>query len=139
MATKIRLTRIGAKKRPFYRIIVTNSRNARDGAYIERLGTYNPLLARDDENRVVLNQERAKYWLGTGAQPTDRVARILSAAGLMERKERRSQEKAKPKAKAQQRLKEAAEAAEAAAAAAADEAKAGEPAEAESGEAPATA
>lgn len=121
MATKIRLTRMGAKKRPFYRIVVTNSRNARDGAYIERLGSYNPLLPRDDENRVVLNVERAKYWLGTGAQPTDRVARILAAAGLMERKERNNPNKAKPKAKAQMRMQEAAEAAAAAAEAAAAE------------------
>lgn len=131
MATKIRLTRMGAKKRPFYRIVVTNSRNARDGAYIERLGSYNPLLARDDENRVVLNEERAKYWLGTGAQPTDRVARILAAAGLMERKERKNPEKAKPKAKAQMRMQEAAEAAAAAAEAEAESAEGGEEAAAE--------
>ncbi len=81
MAMKIRLARGGSKKRPFYSIVATDSRMPRDGRFIEKLGTYNPLLAKDDEKRVVLNIERVTHWLSQGAQPTDRVARFLEAAG----------------------------------------------------------
>jgi len=85
MSVSIRLARGGAKKRPYYRIVVANSRSPRDGAFIEKIGSYNPLLAKDDANRVVLDTERAKHWLSVGAQPTDRVARFLDAAGVKER------------------------------------------------------
>lgn len=137
MALKIRLARGGAKKRPYYRIVVTDSRMARDGRFIERIGSYNPLLARDDEKRIELNTERAQYWLGNGAQPTDRVARFLDDLGLRGRKSRNNPEKSKPKAKAQERLamkaeaeeKARAEAAEASAAPAEDAAEAEAPAE----------
>ena len=84
MAMKIRLARGGSKKRPFYRVVAADSRMPRDGRYVEKLGTYNPLLAKDDENRVQLNMERVNYWLGEGAQPTDRVSRFLEAAGVVE-------------------------------------------------------
>ncbi|KYO49309.1 30S ribosomal protein S16 [Tistrella mobilis] len=120
MSVKIRLTRLGAKKSPVYRIVVANSRNARDGAYIEKIGTYNPLAAKDDPSRVVLNTERAQYWVGVGAQPTDRVARFLAAAGIIAKVDRSNPTKGKPKAKAQERMKEAAAAAAAAEAAAAE-------------------
>ena len=80
MATSIRLSRGGSKKRPYYKIVVTDSRSSRDGRFIERIGSYNPLLAKDDANRVVLDTERAKHWVSVGAQPTDRVARFLDAA-----------------------------------------------------------
>ena len=120
MAMKIRLARGGSKKRPFYRVVAADSRMPRDGRYIEKLGTYNPLLAKDDENRVQLNMERVNYWLGEGAQPTDRVSRFLEAAGVMEKKERANMKKGEPGKKAQERAEEkAAKAAEAAEAAAA--------------------
>jgi small subunit ribosomal protein S16 len=129
MALKIRLTRQGAKKRPFYRIVVAEASSPRDGRYIERLGTYNPMLPKDDENRVNLNSERIQYWVGNGAKPSDRVASFMAGAGLMEKPVRSNPEKAKPKAKAQERLREqeeakqaAKEAAEEAAAAPAEEA-----------------
>ena len=86
MAVKIRLTRGGAKKRPYYRIVVANSRDPRDGRFIEQIGTYNPMLPRDNENRITLKTERAQHWLSVGAQPSDRVGRFLADAGLMERK-----------------------------------------------------
>ena len=82
MSMKIRLARGGSKKRPFYSIVATDSRMPRDGRFLEKLGVYNPLLAKDSEDRVKLNAERVQYWLGQGAQPTDRVARFLEAAGL---------------------------------------------------------
>ena len=85
MAMKIRLARGGSKKRPFYRVVAADSRMPRDGRYVEKLGTYNPLLAKDSEDRVQLNMERVNYWLGQGAQPTDRVVRFLEAAGVMEK------------------------------------------------------
>jgi small subunit ribosomal protein S16 len=85
MSVRIRLARAGAKKRPFYRIIATPSRNPRDGRFIEKLGTYNPLLPDDHPERVVLNEERVRYWLGQGASPSDRVARFLHGAGITER------------------------------------------------------
>ena len=123
MAVSIRLSRGGSKKRPYYRIVVADARSPRDGNFIERLGSYNPLLAKDDVNRVVLNVERAKHWLSVGAQPTDRVARFLDVAGVRERAARNNPTKGKPGEKALERVEEqekkAAEAAEAAAAAAA--------------------
>ena len=85
MSVAIRLARGGAKKRPYYRIVVTNSRSARDGRFIEKIGTYNPLLAKDSPDRVKLDAERAKHWISVGAQPSDRVLRFLDAAGVMER------------------------------------------------------
>ena len=115
MAVSIRLARGGAKKRPYYRIVVADARSPRDGAFIEKIGAYNPLLAKDDPKRVVLDTDRAKHWLSVGALPTDRVARFLDNAGLMKRTASSNPEKAKPKAKAQERLAAAAEAAAAAA------------------------
>lgn len=120
MAVKIRLTRGGAKKRPYYRIVVADSRNPRDGRFIEQIGTYNPMLPRDNESRLTLKTDRAQHWLSVGAQPSDRVSRFLADAGLMERKAIPTQtKKDQPKAKAQERMREAAAAAEAAAEAAA--------------------
>jgi len=118
MALKIRLARGGAKKRPFYRVVVADTRAPRDGRFIEKIGTFNPLLAKDDAARVVLDVERAKHWVGVGALPTDRVARFLSDVGVLTRAARNNREKAKPKAKAQERLEAARMAAEEAAAAA---------------------
>ncbi|MAY32225.1 MAG: 30S ribosomal protein S16 [Rhodovulum sp.] len=119
MALKIRLARGGSKKRPFYRIVATDSRMPRDGRFIEKLGTYNPLLAKDSEERVKMDMERVKYWLDQGAQPTDRIARMLEAAGVLTKKERNNPKKAVPGKKAQDRAEEkAAKAAEAAEAAA---------------------
>ena len=119
MAMKIRLARGGSKKRPFYRIVAADSRMPRDGRFIEKLGTYNPLLPKDSEDRVKMNIERVQYWMGEGAQPTDRVARMLEAAGVLEKKERSNPKKAVPGKKAQERAEEkAAKAAEAAEAAA---------------------
>ena len=121
MATVLRLARAGAKKRPHYAIVATDSRNARDGRYIEQVGTYNPMLPRDHEQRTSLNAERAKYWLTVGAQPTDRVARILTAAGLMAARPYASDpKKAAPKAKAQERTRIETERAEKESAAAAE-------------------
>ena len=123
MATSIRLSRGGSKKRPYYRIVVADARSPRDGKFIEKIGTYNPLLAKDDEKRIVLDADRAKHWLSVGAQPTDRVARFLDVAGVRERPARNNPNKAKPGEKATERAEEratkAAEAEEAAAAAAA--------------------
>ena len=117
MALSIRLSRGGAKKRPYYRIVVADSRSPRDGRFIERLGTYNPLLPREHEDRVRLKEERIKYWLGEGAKPSDRVARFLGEAEIAPMPaQRNNTNKAKPKAKAQERLKEAEEAKKAAAA-----------------------
>ena len=141
MALKIRLARAGAKKRPFYRIVVADSRSPRDGRFIEKLGTYNPLLPKDNDNRVNFDSERVKHWLDRGAKPTDRVARFLSTQDLVKWQASNNPEKAKPKAKAQERMREAEEAAKAAAeeAAAAAEAPAEEAAaeEAPAEEAPA--
>ncbi|MBB4265577.1 30S ribosomal protein S16 [Roseospira visakhapatnamensis] len=126
MSLKIRLARGGAKKRPFYRVVVADSRTPRDGRFIEKLGTYNPLLPSDHEERVRLKEERVRYWIGVGAQPTDRVAKFLADAGLMDARPRTEQtKKSQPKAKAQERLREAAEKAAAAAEAAEGEASAG--------------
>ena len=136
MATKIRLARGGSKKRPFYRIVVADVRAPRDGRFIEKVGSYNPMLSKNSEDRVILDQERIKHWLGEGAQPTDRVLRFLDAAGLMKRDARNNPKKALPGKKAQERLEEAKQAEEDAKAAA-EEAKAAEAAPAE--EAPAEA
>jgi small subunit ribosomal protein S16 len=116
MSVSIRLSRGGAKKRPYYRIVVANSRSPRDGSFIEKIGSYNPLLAKDDANRVVLDVERAKHWLSVGAQPTDRVLRFLDAAGVKERSARSNPNKGKPGEKATERAEERAAKAAAAAA-----------------------
>ncbi|MEM8725152.1 MAG: 30S ribosomal protein S16 [Pseudomonadota bacterium] len=114
MAIALRLSCGGAKKRPYYRIVAADSRAPRDGKYLEQIGVYNPLLAKDDENRVKLNEDRARYWLGVGAQPSDRVLRFLDAAGIMEREARNNPQKAKPGEKATERAEEKAEKAAAA-------------------------
>ncbi|CAN1723540.1 Small ribosomal subunit protein bS16 [Hyphomicrobium sp. 1Nfss2.1] len=123
MSVKIRLARGGAKKRPYYYVVVAHGTSPRDGRYIEQVGTFNPMLKKDDENRVKLNLDRCKHWLSVGAQPTDRVARFLDAAGLMKRTASNNPAKAKPKKKRLEReaaqAEKAAKAAEAAAAAAA--------------------
>jgi small subunit ribosomal protein S16 len=116
MSLKIRLSRGGAKKRPFYRIVVADARMPRDGRFVEKIGTFDPLKAKDDANRLVLDQEKAKAWLAKGAQPTDRVLRLLDGRGLAKRPAHNNPERAKPKKKAQER----AAAAEAAAAKAAE-------------------
>jgi small subunit ribosomal protein S16 len=114
MSVKIRLSRGGAKKRPYYYIVVANSTSPRDGRYIEQIGTFDPMLKKDDPNRVKFVEERIKHWLGVGAQPTDRVLRLLDAKGLATRKASNNPEKAKPKKKAQERAAAAAEKAKAA-------------------------
>lgn len=116
MAMKIRLSRGGSKKRPFYRIVAADSRMRRDGRYIERLGTYNPLLPKDSEERVKMNMERIQYWLSEGAQPSDRIARMLEAAGVRDKAERANPNKGTPGDKAKARAEEKAEKAAAAAA-----------------------
>src|SRR6186713_2072600 len=145
MAVAIRLSRGGSKKRPYYRIVVSDSRSARDGKYLEQIGTYNPLLAKDDAGRVKLDEDRARYWLGVGAQATDRVARFLDVAGIKERAAKNNPNKGVPGDKAKERAEErAAKLAEAEEAAAApveepalDEAPAEEaPVEAAAEEAP---
>lgn len=127
MAMKIRLARGGSKKRPHYAIVATNSRMPRDGRFIEKLGVYNPLLPKDSEERVKMDMERVQYWLGQGAQPTDRIARFLEAAGAKDKTERKNLKKAEPGKKAQERAKSRAD--KAAAAAAPVEAPAEAPAE----------
>ncbi len=126
MALKIRLSRAGAKKRPFYRIVVAESRKARDGRFIERLGHFDPMLTRDNPQRVVMNQDRIKHWLASGATPSTRVQGFLHEVGLAEKPPvPKNTTKHLPKAKAQERLKAAADAAAAGAEAApAGEAKA---------------
>jgi small subunit ribosomal protein S16 len=109
MALSIRLSRGGSKKRPYYRIVVADARSPRDGKFIEKIGNYNPLLAKDDEKRIVLDADRAKHWLGVGAQPTDRVARFLDVAGVKERPARNNPSKGKPGEKATERAEERAE------------------------------
>ena len=106
MAMKIRLARGGSKKRPFYRIVAADSRMPRDGRFIEKLGTYNPLLPKDSEERVKMDVERVQYWLGQGAQPTDRIARMLEAAGVLAKTERNNPQKAEPGQKAKDRAEE---------------------------------
>ena len=115
MSLKIRLARGGAKKRPFYSIVVADARSPRDGRFIEKLGTYNPMLERGHTDRVTLKEERIRHWLGVGAQPTDRVARFFGDAGLVEKPSvKETPVKSAPKAKAQARAKETEEAAAAA-------------------------
>src|SRR6185295_9779829 len=111
MSLKIRLTRGGAKKRPYYRIVVADSRSPRDGRFIEKVGTYDPMKAKDDAARVVLDNEKIQAWLAKGAQPTDRVLRFLDAAGLLKRPARNNPQKAVPGKKAQERAAEKAAAA----------------------------
>ncbi|MEY2884373.1 MAG: ribosomal protein [Pseudomonadota bacterium] len=139
MALAIRLARGGMKKRPYYRIIVTDARNARDGKFIEKIGTYNPLLPKDSAERVKLDGERAAYWLGVGAQPSDRVARFLDAAGVRTREARVNLKKGEPGEKAKERaqiaLDKAAEAEAAAAQAIIDAKEAAEAAAAAAAEA----
>ena len=115
MAIKIRLARGGSKKRPFYSIVAADSRMPRDGRFIEKLGTYNPLLPKDHEKRIVMDVEKVKEWLAKGAQPTDRVARFLEVADVVAKKTRANMKKAEPGKKAKERAEEkAAKAAEAA-------------------------
>jgi small subunit ribosomal protein S16 len=133
MSVSMRLSRGGSKKRPYYKIVVSNSRSPRDGKFLEQVGTYNPILAKDDENRVRLIEDRVRYWLGVGAQPTDRVARILDKAGIKERAATNNPNKAVPGKKATERAEDKAEKAAAAAEAAA--AAAAAPAEAPAAEA----
>jgi small subunit ribosomal protein S16 len=114
MSLKIRLARGGAKKRPHYSIVVADSRYPRDGRFIEKIGTFNPMLAKDNAERVKLDAEKAKEWLAKGAQPTDRVERFLDAMGLLKRKARNNPEKAQPKKKAVERAAANAAAAQAA-------------------------
>lgn len=129
MAMKIRLARGGSKKRPFYRIVAADSRMPRDGRFIEKLGTYNPLLPKDSEDRIKMNLERIQYWLDKGAQPSDRISRFLESAGVAEKKERNNPQKAEPGAKAKERAEEKAGKAAAAAEEAAAPAKEEAPAE----------
>ena len=124
MSLKIRLSRAGAKKRPFYRIVIADSRFPRDGRFIEIVGTYEPILPKDHEKRTVLNVERIQHWLSRGAQPTDRVLRFLDAAGVAKRPPRNNPQKAEPGKKAQERAAAAVEAAAKAAEAPAAEAPA---------------
>lgn len=109
MAVSIRLSRGGSKKRPYYRIVVADARSPRDGNFIEKIGTYNPLLAKDSPERVKLDTDRAKHWLSVGAQPTDRVARFFDAAGVKERAARNNPKKGEPGEKAKERAEERAE------------------------------
>ena len=113
MSLKIRLSRAGANKRPFYRIVIADARMPRDGRFVEKIGTFDPLKAKDAADRLVLDQEKAKAWLAKGAQPTDRVLRLLDQLGVATRPARNNPEKAKPKKKAQERAAAAAKAAEA--------------------------
>ena len=120
MSLKIRLTRAGAKKQAYYRIVVADSRSPRDGRFIEKVGTYNPRVPHDAKDRLVVKEDRIKHWVGVGAQPSDRVQRLLSKIGLADAPTVNAQtKKDKPKAKAQERLKAAEDAAKAAAEAAA--------------------
>ena len=138
MALKIRLARGGSKKRPFYSVVVADVRSPRDGRFIEKLGTFNPLLAKDNEQRVVLDKERVEHWLANGAKPTDRVLRFLDEMGILKREARNNPKKALPGKKAQERIAEKkAKEEEAAEAAKAAEEEAKAAAEAPAEEAPA--
>jgi len=140
MALSIRLTRGGAKKRPFYRIVVADSRSPRDGRFIEKIGHYDPMVAKDHPQRVVIDAERAKHWISVGAQPSDRVARFFGAADIIPMpKYNETPKRSAPKAKAQERVKAAeAAAAKAAEAAAAPKEEAPAEAPAEAAETPAS-
>ena len=136
MSVSLRLSRGGSKKRPYYKIVVANSRAPRDGKYLEQVGTYNPLLAKDDVNRVRLTEDRVRYWLGVGAQPTDRVARLLDKHGIKERAATNNPNQGVPGKKSKERAEDrAAKAAEAAAALAAASAPVEAPVEAPADEA----
>ena len=111
MALTIRLARVGAKKRPQFRVVVADSRYPRDGRFIEKLGTYNPMLPKDSKERVTLEIERIKHWISKGAQPSDRVLRFLDAAGVVKRKPRNNPEKAIPRAERKAKAEAAKEAA----------------------------
>ena len=137
MALKIRLARGGSKKRPYYRIVVAEATSPRDGRYVEKVGTYNPMLNKDDENRVRLIEDRVKHWLSVGALPTDRVARFLDAAGILKREPRNNPNKGKPGQKRLDREAAAAEAKAAAEEAAKAEAEAAKAAAEEAANAPA--
>lgn len=143
MSVKIRLARGGSKKRPYYYIVASDVRSPRDGRYIERVGSYNPMLPKDSEDRVRLNTERIKHWLSVGAKPTDRVARFLDAAELLKREAKNNPNKAKPRKKAQERMaaeeEKKREAEEAAKSAAEEAAGGGESGASEGGEAEAPA
>ena len=128
MSVSLRLSRGGSKKRPYYKIVVANSRAPRDGKYLEQVGTYNPLLAKDDANRVRLVEDRVRYWIGVGAQATDRVARMLDKAGIVERAPTNNPSKGEPGKKAKDRAEEKAEKAAAAEEAAREAAAAPAPA-----------
>ncbi|MFP5077436.1 30S ribosomal protein S16 [Rhizobium sp. YIM 134829] len=120
MALKIRLARGGSKKRPFYQIVIADARSPRDGRFLEKVGSWNPMLPKEDAKRVELNNERIQHWLANGAMPTDRVLRFLNEAGIAQREARSNPIKAKPGKKAQERAAEARQKAEDAAAAAAE-------------------
>jgi small subunit ribosomal protein S16 len=124
MAIKIRLSRGGSKKRPYYHVVVADVRAPRDGRFIERIGSYNPMLPKDSEDRVKLDKERVEHWLSVGAKPTDRVHRFLDAEGLLKREARNNPKKAEPGKKAQERLEEKRQAEEDAKAAAEEAANA---------------
>lgn len=115
MAMKIRLARGGSKKRPHYNIVAAESRSPRDGRFLEKLGTYDPLLPKDNENRVKIDVERVKHWIGEGAQVTDRVSRFLEAAGVIEKKARSNPKSGQPGKAALERVKAKADKAAAAA------------------------
>ncbi|GGE00730.1 MULTISPECIES: 30S ribosomal protein S16 [Rhizobium] len=123
MALKIRLARGGSKKRPYYHVVLADARSPRDGRFLENLGSWNPMLAKDDEKRVQLNAERIKHWIENGAQPTDRVLRFLDEAGVAKRETKNNPIKAKPGKRAQERAAEKAQKVADAAAAAADAAE----------------
>jgi small subunit ribosomal protein S16 len=125
MAVSIRLSRGGAKKRPYYKIVVADARTGRDGKFIERIGSYNPMLPKDSPERVTLDADRARHWLSVGAQPSDRVARFLDAAGVKERAQRNNPKKGEPGEKSKERAEERAAREAELAAAAAEAASAG--------------
>lgn len=127
MSLSIRLSRGGSKKRPYYRVVVADARSPRDGRFIEKIGSYNPLLAKDSPERIKLDTDRAKHWLSVGAQPTDRVARFLDVLGVKERPARNNPNKGKPGEKATERAEERAEKLKAAEEAAAEAAAAPAP------------
>ncbi|MGK6355514.1 30S ribosomal protein S16 [Sphingomonas sp. DT-207] len=127
MALSMRLSRGGSKKRPYYRIVVADARSPRDGKFIEKIGTYNPLLAKDSPERIKLDADRAKHWLSVGAQPTDRVLRFLDVLGVKERAARNNPKKAEPGEKAKERAEERADKLKAAEEAAAEAAAAPAP------------
>ncbi|MEM1365285.1 MAG: 30S ribosomal protein S16 [Pseudomonadota bacterium] len=137
MALKIRLARGGSKKRPYYRIVVADARAPRDGRFLEKLGHYNPLLAKDNENRMSIDVDKAKEWMAKGAQPTDRVARFLDEAGVLKREAKNNPKKGEPGKKAQERIAEKKQKEEDAAEAAKQAEEEAKAAEAAAAEAPA--